>query len=460
MQNGGEYVSLFLSKTLECMGYSEDMLLFRTTSYEHLNQEYASAFGLGDFTTLIHGSTAEGITTPFESKCDILFVKKNVSCCKWQTGYPQDLEQVMVFNPEQNEVPPGYTRLTLQHKPIGVSYEDDVYSSTFGIETPYLWSVFYLKRMRNKFKAHKVTLKENGPMIGVSMNAHIGTFYTDFPLIYKDEELFSSFRSRERRYGWPSAETINTISEQDVYVIPHSYPKSENGYLEWRISYSRSELLLVKALNITQIKLFILLKMITKSVLQHMSKSLTTYVMKNIVFWMAERYPPAVFEERNLVLLVLTALGWLYNCIKVGTIPCFLFDQRNLLKPTLDVHTKHDLLQALTILQQEKACMFLRCERLKCVMLAKYSFPDIVESYSAEKDQLEMCLMILNTIQAKYVRSSDKVKSFIQQITKDKDWLTVMTAVYDIVLPDWTERLTMGENIQYTVVNRIRTILG
>lgn len=92
--------------------------------------------------------------------------------------------------------------------------------------------------------------------------------------------------SRHRRKGWP--DMVRKISQLDGHVVPVGLKGSPTMNTEWKICYTLAELHLIRYLNEAQLKVYVLLKMLSKYVLRKVCTEITSNVMENIAFWMCE----------------------------------------------------------------------------------------------------------------------------------------------------------------------------
>lgn len=452
-----EKISLFLSHILDCMGYSSDMILLRRKTLSYIN----SNLKCSGTPLLTLGTPCEGLTHIFDGEYEIMLVKGNVKCTT--TDDFRMVNCIHVYaETGKSSIPPGYTRLLRVGSGADI-YDEDIANSLEKEDSKwYLSSKRYDSCMRQKIKAPEIKIRILCH-IGSKHHSQEGTQCVTFPLVLVGKNLIKTFVERNRPHGWPSNSLIHEMLTSKCYVYPDGSNSDSNDFSDfpdgiWRISFKGAEHSLVNSLNITLLKLYILLRMLCRAELQHIAKQMTSYLMKNLVFWMAESYPGDIFSDQNLVLLLLTSLGMLYNCVKVGCFPCYLIPERNLLYK-LSFTSKHNLLHSLTQLQSEKACMLVRCEKLKCIMLSKFSIPDIVEIYQDQRDRLEAYVLTLNMIQSYYACISRTKMEYERYINNDPSWLNLAKVIYQMVLPEWPGLHKSGMNTPSEVIQRLKEIL-
>ena len=436
-----EPVSLFVSSALDDLGYNEEMVIYRSNTIQQIQNTFNDSPIRNDFETLIDQTMSE-----------VLLIKKDVICVSNLDTRIKLGENQVTFVLDRSKTRPGYALLIRTQNSQKQVDDEDIMCSTFGTP-PCLWGNFYFNKMKGNLGRNTLSNSKTRQVIGPMLNHEKGNF--NFPLNLIDSDTVMKVK---RKLRLPNV--IQAVCPADGFVYPDSSSGSDISYSEWRMSYTRTEQRLFQTLNITQIKLYVLLKLIGKSTLYEISTEMNAYVMKNIVFWMTYLCKPEYFEEQNLVSLLVTALGVLYNCVKSGFIPCFMTEERNLLTKPMETPRKHDLLRMLSILQQENATMLLRCEKLRCVMLMKFKSPHIVDMYQRQRDRLEQLLLLLEFIQARHTAKTNNVRAFLKGVSCDKDWIEVARAVYDMVLPGWERLYFAGENVPDIVIKHIREILG
>ena len=172
-----------------------------------------------------------------------------------------------------------------------------------------------------------------------------------------------------KRNNWPSKTVIDRIVNMPSYVVPKGLKGSENRGLEFRISYTFSELELIKALNETQLKVYILLKMLFQSeVNEQFPDIITSYCLKNVVFWMCETENEFQFETESLLVCFAKGLNNILEYIRKGNLPMYLMPKRNLLEGKLDTENKPRLEKLLSDLIMEGPDVLERVRKIQTVV--------------------------------------------------------------------------------------------
>jgi hypothetical protein len=101
------------------------------------------------------------------------------------------------------------------------------------------------------------------------------------------------------RYGmgrWPTQKMKTYAASTPCFVVPTGSKVSVNPELEWRISTSLAERCLIFNLNITQIRCYVLMKMILKSFLNPQGqKNISSYMCKTVLLHCIENTELSIF---------------------------------------------------------------------------------------------------------------------------------------------------------------------
>ncbi|KAL3859410.1 hypothetical protein ACJMK2_009633 [Sinanodonta woodiana] len=130
----------------------------------------------------------------------------------------------------------------------------------------------------------------------------------------------SEWITRHREHNWPSQETISIIQQSGTLLVPVGHKLSPERILEWRISLSYGEKILVWQFNSTQHKCYSLLKMINKYFIKKRlgENVLTSYHWKTCMFYMIETTPTVLWQPQNLLrcieMCLMKVRTWVEEC--------------------------------------------------------------------------------------------------------------------------------------------------
>ena len=194
-------------------------------------------------------------------------------------------------------------------------------------EKSFISSAFLHKEIVNNMNIRGLSVVVNGPALTYGDTDHV-------PCIEIDQlpKEVQTWRSRERRYNWPTKDTMKELKEISYHVVPvgskHTL-KTDPGLLdlEWRISFAEIERKLIWNMNDTQFKCFALLKAINKTFLNEM---VSTYQIKTVLLWLCEKSPEPVWKSELLIKCVITGLMDLKLYIKENFLPHYIVPDNNL----------------------------------------------------------------------------------------------------------------------------------
>lgn len=123
--------------------------------------------------------------------------------------------------------------------------------------------------------------------------------------------------------------------------------------LEWRLSTSLAERILMFSLNITQIQCYVLLKMIMKSFVHPVTgESISSFICKTTLFHCINKSYSDMWNRERLVECLLFCLDMMREYVKAGNCPHFMSHRNNLLSGRYSNETKRVLTETLGQLLQ------------------------------------------------------------------------------------------------------------
>ena len=97
---------------------------------------------------------------------------------------------------------------------------------------------------------------------------------------------------RQRKFGWPTSEIISEVIEAGCDIVPKAHPEHKQDEFQWRISFSRAEMILLKSLTPTQQIVYHLLRYFAKKELIEVGQQhnvMQGYCLKTLMLWACER---------------------------------------------------------------------------------------------------------------------------------------------------------------------------
>ncbi|XP_060562591.1 uncharacterized protein LOC132722166 [Ruditapes philippinarum] len=162
---------------------------------------------------------------------------------------------------------------------------------------------------------------------------------------------------------WPTEEMRRYAASTGCFVVATGSKISKYPELEWRISTSLAERCLVLNLNITQIRCYVLLKMILKKFLNHRGKiNISSFMCKTVLLHCIENTEPSIWEENKLFTCLTYCLLELHTCVQNGYCSHFIIQENNLMAGEFTAETKRELLRHISEFIQNDRHILLRID--------------------------------------------------------------------------------------------------
>ncbi|KAL3859392.1 hypothetical protein ACJMK2_009615 [Sinanodonta woodiana] len=142
----------------------------------------------------------------------------------------------------------------------------------------------------------------------------------------------SEWITRHREHNWPSQETISIIKQSGTLLVGVGHKLSPEKHIEFRISLSYGEKILVWQFNSTQYKCYVVLKMINNHfVKKRFGKNvLTSYHWKTCMFYMIETTPSVLWQPKNVLRCIELCLMKMCNWIEKCNCPNYFIPAENM----------------------------------------------------------------------------------------------------------------------------------
>ncbi|XP_053406301.1 uncharacterized protein LOC128559145 [Mercenaria mercenaria] len=166
---------------------------------------------------------------------------------------------------------------------------------------------------------------------------------------------------------WPSNDIKRYCSNTGCFVVGVGSKGSENHELEWRISTSLAERCLMFNLNITQIRCYVLMKMILKTYIKpHCEDSISSFMCKTVLFQLTEITHCNFWRETNLLVCLSVCLCVLYNSVLNENCPHFIIPGNNLMVGQIVQESKPHILEILQYIINSEGTTLLgiKCDAL------------------------------------------------------------------------------------------------
>ncbi|XP_063397368.1 uncharacterized protein LOC134681645 [Mytilus trossulus] len=132
---------------------------------------------------------------------------------------------------------------------------------------------------------------------------------------------------------WPSSELISKITSCGILFVPIGNKGSINEHLQWRISFSVAEKILIYSFSHTQLLCYALLKTLLKEIVngkKELKDLLCSYFLKTLMFWMLEENDTSVWRPDNIIPCFMACLKRLLYCVEYSTLLHYFIPNNNL----------------------------------------------------------------------------------------------------------------------------------
>jgi len=188
---------------------------------------------------------------------------------------------------------------------------------------------------------------------------YVGTFTCEC------QHILQKWASRYRKYDWPPQSIRQTITRMYGNLVAKGMHGSDTEHLEWRYCFIEIESLLVECLTDTQIKLYMMLKIINQDIIKTHGFSISSFILKNIVFWLAETFEQHTFRDETLITWILRALMLLKRAVERYVLPYYMIPERNLLAEKVKNPERLPLIQTLSDILKSGPGVLDSCETIK-----------------------------------------------------------------------------------------------
>ena len=179
----------------------------------------------------------------------------------------------------------------------------------------------------------------------------------------------SEWIDRPRHYEWPSLRDRDEIVGFGHHLVTVGHPHSPMKGMQWRISFSIAERILVWSFNHAQMQCYAVMKLILKEFIKVKSSEntkdvLCSYFIKTFLFWQYEETDPSFWEIKNLRKCITYLLREFYKSLQGGVLRHYFIPPFNLLEIKLTPNAQRELLQLFDIVIQYDMAIIAQCSSL------------------------------------------------------------------------------------------------
>jgi len=134
----------------------------------------------------------------------------------------------------------------------------------------------------------------------------------------------------KRKRAWPPQDLVEEIVRGGFHLVPKTSPPGDEE-LEWRISFSKAEVKLMKAKGLgNRNYCYRMFKLAIKDTVMSTCSLLTTYHLKTLLLWASERHPPDRWSDENIAVCFLGLLDDLLHSLVNCSCPHYFIPDLNL----------------------------------------------------------------------------------------------------------------------------------
>ncbi|KAK3087575.1 hypothetical protein FSP39_007716 [Pinctada imbricata] len=234
----------------------------------------------------------------------------------------------------------------------------------------YLSSSKLLEHFRSILKFMRVTSFLHGPCLSLELETEEDN---DFAFVLKQDTwptLAGGCIHRLAKRGWPSNNVLLEILKNGVLYVPIGFPLSPLGSIQWRLSFSIAENLLVRSMNHSQFLTYALLKLTLKEVIDadsNIKGLLCSYFLKTAVFWEIES-SRRVWDPSNLLHCFWRCFRRILNWVDAGYCPNFFVPENNMFRSKIHGSNRRMLLDSMAKLYGDGFDIFQRVPSLSSII--------------------------------------------------------------------------------------------
>ena len=366
---------------------------------------------------LLSGSRCEGFRFA-SSDLDWMFICSGIRVVFSLPKEGQHGDKQTILMAERNTTKPGFVLLRL----LNNSSDARVMQSCVQHGDGYGYCVASQK-WRDNWTSQFSVFTTHGPC----STTFLGTMETDFAFCFKSDkfpEEAHCFINRLHRAGWPSTSTLQKIVSAGCHFVPIGAKESLTERMEWRISFSATENILIHSMNHVQFLCYGLLKIFLKEAIDvktEIKGLLCSYFLKTALFWEIST-GSMQWNASNFLSCFWKCFQRLLYWINIEYCPNFFIPENNMFASKVYRAERKCLLSYLIPLYQEGYNCLLRCPSLQHelnVIIERPLLVNMIET-TDESDkcpfEVQLILEVWNSRPDFNIAQSEKITKPIQDL--------------------------------------------
>ncbi|XP_060555436.1 uncharacterized protein LOC132716227 [Ruditapes philippinarum] len=363
--NYTQTVSMKLSEVLADIGVDERIVMKKRRKWllmESMININDQLLGVIDKLTFFFGSQSECTTTDgMGSDLDQLVCSKGYPVIQDWSDWLPGLNNFLMI--QDNSVSPGYCLLQFLRSDAPLPVDGEANQCFFMDRTGKLLLKNSLVSItnRNGLELHGPAQARKGQRGYPDIDHVFALYCTTWP------QQARRWLDQQGEGQWPYSEMKQYCSRTGCFVVGVGCSGSEHEQFEWRISTSFAERCLMFNLNITQIRCYVLMKIILKTFINPLFKDvITSFMCKTVLFHCISKTCSNIWRENNLLSCLSLCLYLLYNNIINEHCPHFIIPGNNLMRGKISPAVKPYILEILNniIYSEGVALLGINCDHL------------------------------------------------------------------------------------------------
>ncbi|XP_052079134.1 uncharacterized protein LOC127717497 [Mytilus californianus] len=232
---------------------------------------------------------------------------------------------------------------------------------------------------RDHLSLFPIELKIHGPCL-----SDMNDFFDVAFCLKCDQWIFQAkpWVSRPRT-TWPLPGIISKIISCGVLFVPIGCKGSIKEHLEWRISFSLAERLLIYSFSHTQLLCYALLKIVLKEIVEkhiELKGLLCSYFLKTLMFWISEETDQNLWRPDNIIPCFMACLQRLLYCVRYSILSHYFIPDNNFFDLRFSGINKEKLATMLKKLYEQGINCFASSETLQDYQGQSYKLTESLSS--------------------------------------------------------------------------------
>ena len=289
------------------------------------------------------GSQSEGTTTPgLNSDIDLLYSRHEINIMTHLTDWEAGFDNYLMLNDNINPPQQYLLQVSKRYTPEAATSIDDDMCVRKDSGQVILSSERHKQTREQQLAQLGAVPFKNGPSVSHMANWDVVHAFHVCKLVSEIQHWIDRCRGRH----WPPVQLLEAARVAPSFLVPAGHPDSDYKREEWRLSPNLIERMLMFSFNMTQIKCYIVLKLIKQSLFNKtVVNSVTSFHCKTLMFYTIERTHHSFWKEHNLMFLLLLCLHELRKWLRLGRFPHYIIKGVNLFDGKLSIVQQRRLLQ-------------------------------------------------------------------------------------------------------------------